>query len=123
MTACEHHSQLLIPNGVRRKRLVDNRGDRPLGLEQPPYLGRKRARGALAPHDVERTILRRRHQPRGRVLRHAADLPHFQRTAEGVLDDVLCQRQVVHAEDSRERGDHPSRLAPEEVFVQIHSQP
>jgi hypothetical protein len=39
--------------------------------------------------------------------------------AEGVLHHVFCQRQVVHAEDSRERGDHAARLAPEEVFAEV----
>src|SRR2546422_3670401 len=37
-----------------------------------------------------------------------------------ILDDIFGQRQVVHAEDSRERGDHAPGLAPEEMLVQIH---
>src|SRR6516164_9029383 len=46
--------------------------------------------------------------------------PHLQRAAEGVLDDILRQREVVDAKDPRQRGDHASRLAPEEMIVKLH---
>ena len=119
MTAGKHHPELLVANRVGGKRLVDHGRQRPLGLEQPAHLGREGARPAFAPHDVEGAVLRRRHEPRRRVLRNPADLPHFQRAKERVLDDVFGERQVVHSEDSRERGDHAPRLAPEKMIVQI----
>lgn len=119
MTAGDYHPQLLIPYRGRGKRLVDEGRHRPLALEQPTHLGREGARGAFAPPDVKRAVLRRRHEPRGRVLRDAASPPHLQRSAEGVLGDVFRKRQVVQAEDSRERGNHAPRLAPEELFAQI----
>ena len=53
------------------------------------------------------------------VFRNAARLPHLERAAEGVLYNVFCQREVVHAEDARERGDHPSRLMSEQMVVEL----
>ena len=120
ITAREHHPQLLVVDGVRGEGLVDEGGDRPFRLEQAAHLGRERARRPLAPDDVECPVLRRRHEPGGRVLGHAADLPHLQRPAEGVLDDVFRQREVVHTEDPRERGNHAPRLTPEEMLAQLH---
>ena len=122
MTAREHHPKLLVADRGRGKGLVHDRGDRPLGFEQPPYLGREGACRPLAPEDVECPVLRRRHEPRRRVFRNAANPPHLQRSAEGVLYDVFCERQIVHAEDSRERDDHAPRLAPEEMLVQVHGE-
>jgi hypothetical protein len=45
---------------------------------------------------------------------------HTSSAAEGVLDDVLRQREVVDPEDPRERGHHASRLVPEEMIAEIH---
>ncbi len=102
------------------KELLHHGGERPFTLEQPSQFRRESARRALAPQNVERAVLRRGHQPGGRILRHAAEFPHFQRAAEGVLDDVLRQREVVDAEDARQRGDHASRLVPEEMIAELH---
>src|SRR5262249_47072271 len=52
----------------------------------------------------------------GRVLGDTAELPHLQRTAEGVLHDVFRQRQVVDPEDARQRGDDAPRFAPEQML-------
>ena len=118
MAAGEHHSQLLVADRGRREGLVDERGQRPLGLEEAAHLGREGARRALAPHDVERTVLRRRHQPRRRVVGNAARLPGLERAAERVLHHVLGEREVVDAEDARQRRDQPPRLAPKETVLQ-----
>jgi len=40
--------------------------------------------------------------------RYTAEFPHFQSAAEGVLNDVFRQRQVVNAENARQRGDDPA---------------
>ena len=116
MAAGEHHAQLIVFDRVSSKELFDRRGERPFALEQPPQFRRERARRALAPQNVERAVLRRGHEPRGRVLRHAAEFPHFQRAAEGVLHDVFRQREVVDSEDARQRGDHAPRFAPEKMI-------
>ena len=52
----------------------------------------------LATQNVERAVLRRRHQPRRWILRHAAELPHLECATERVLHHVLRQREVVDAE-------------------------
>ena len=59
-------------------------------------------------------------RPGGGVFWHALEFPNLQRTAEGVLDDVLRQRQVVNTEHARERGDHAPRLTPKEVIARLH---
>ena len=90
--------------------------ERPLRVELPLDLGRKAARGALPPQEVERAILRRLHQPCRRILGHAVELPRLQRAAEGVLDDVFRQRQIVDSEHAGEDRDQPARLVPEEML-------
>ena len=94
--------------------------ERPLAFEERPEFGRKGARGALAAQDVERAVLRGGHQPRGRIFRHAAEFPHLERAAEGVLHDVFCQREVVDSEDARQRGDHAPGFAAEQMIAGLH---
>ncbi len=94
--------------------------ERPFALEKPPQFGRERARRSLAPQDIERAVLRGRHQPGGRIFRHAAEFPHLHRAAEGILHGILSQREVVDPEDPRQRGDHASRIAPEEMIAGLH---
>ena len=89
-------------------------------FEEAAQLGREGAGGAFAAEDVERAILGRGHQPGGGIFRHAAKLPDFQRAAEGVLHHVFCQREVVHAEDSGQRGHHAACFASEEMLLRVH---
>src|SRR5262249_59042219 len=83
-------------------------------------LRRKSLCRPLSPQNVECPVLRHGHQPGGGVFWHALEFPNLQRTAEGVLDDVLRQRQVVNTEHARERGDHAPRLTPKEVVARLH---
>jgi hypothetical protein len=41
------------------------------------------------------------------------NFPHLERSAEGILHDVFCQREVMNSEDARKRGNHAARFAPE----------
>src|SRR5262249_39460176 len=72
-------------------------------------------RSALVAEYVNRPVFCGGHQPGGRIVRQAPQLPDLERPAEGVLHDVLRQRQVMNAEHASEGGDHPSRLAPEKM--------
>ena len=65
-------------------------------------------------------MFRCRHQPRRRVVRNSAQVPDFERPAEGVLGDILGEREVVHAEDARQRRDESARLAPEKMLFEVH---
>src|SRR5688572_4373627 len=116
----EHHPQLVVADGLGLEQAVEGGTDGPLALEQLADLGGERARGALAAQDVERAILGGGHQPRRGVVGHSAELPDLERAAEGVLHDVLRQREVVHSEHAGERGDHAPRFTPEQVFVERH---
>jgi len=40
----------------------------------------------------------------------------LQSSAEGVLHDILRQREVVNSEHASQGGDHPPRLASEEML-------
>ena len=120
MAAGEHHAQLIVFDRVRREEFFDGGPQRPFGFEPARQFRRESQRGALAPQNIERTILRRRHQPRRRIFRRAAKFPNFQRAAEGVLHHVFCQRQIVNSENSRKRGHHAARLAPEKMLVKLH---
>ena len=102
------------------EKLLDGGDDGPLAFEQAPEFGREGARGALAAQHVERAVFRGGHQPGGWVLRHAAEFPDLQRAAEGVLDDVFRQREVVDSEDARQSGDHPPGFAAEQVIARLH---
>ena len=121
MAAGEHHAQLIVLDRVRLEDLVDGRHQRPLALDHPRQLRRIGPRGPLPPQNVDRAMLRRCHQPRRRVRRHAAELPHLDRAAEGVLDHVFCQREVVHPEESRQCDHHPPRLVPEQLRIELRT--
>ena len=66
-------------------------------------------------------MLGRGHQPRGRVFRHALRAPHFERSRKSVLHDVLGERQIVHAEDARERRDQAPGFAAKEQRARVQS--
>src|SRR5712692_8862080 len=119
MAAGEHHAKQVVFDRVRSKEFFNHGRKRPLTFEQPPEFGCEGARRALAAQDVERTVLRRGHQPRRGVLRHTPEFPHLERAAEGVLYDVFCQREVVDSEDARQRGHYAPRLAPEEMITRL----
>src|SRR5262245_55542742 len=97
MAAREHHPQLLVANRRYRKRLVYRWNERPFRLQHADDFGREHLRGTLAPHDVERTVLRDRHQPGRRILWYPTYLPHRQSATERILDDVLGEGQIVDA--------------------------
>ena len=86
---------------------------RPLALEEAAELGRVSACGALSPQNIQRAMLRCGHQPCGRVRWHPTELPDLDCAAEGVLDDVFCQREVVDAEETGERNHHSPGFVPE----------
>jgi hypothetical protein len=55
-----------------------------------------------------------------RIVRNTGEPPHFQGSAEGVLNDIFCQRQIVDTKDPRQRGHHAAGFAPEKVFAKLH---
>ena len=61
-----------------------------------------------AAHRVDRTILRRGHQPRARILWHARHRPFLECRDERILRQILRQADV--ADHARESGDHFRRL-------------
>ena len=56
----------------------------------------------------------------GWVFRHATEFPNLHGAAEGILHDVLCQREVVDTEDPRESGHHAPGFAPKEKIARFH---
>ncbi len=113
MAAGEHHAELIVLDRVRSEELLDDGGQRPFRFEHSPELGGKGAPGSLPPEHVEGAILGGRHEPGGRVRGQAAEWPHLQGAAEGVLHDVLGQPYIVNSEDPGEYGHHACRLVPE----------
>src|SRR5437588_5578590 len=120
MAAGKYHAKLIVADALRREHFLDRRSERPLAFEQTAELGGKGARRALAPQEVERAVFCRGHQPSRGILGNAAEFPDLERAAEGVLHDVFCQREVVHPEDARERGDHAPGFAPKEMIAGFH---
>src|SRR5215467_12186388 len=120
MAAREHHPKLAVFDRLRFELLLDSRRERPFTLEQPPQLWCELTRGAFAAQHVERAVLRRGHEPRGRVFRHTPEFPHFQRAAEGVLHNVFCQREVMHSKNARQRGNDAPRFAPKQMLIELH---
>ena len=119
MTAGKHQAQLVAANRRRAEGLGYGWRERPFAFqpEPEPELRRVGAGGAFAAQNVERAMLRRGHQPRGWILRHAVQLPHLDCPYERVLHHILGEREIVDAEQSRERGDHPSRFPTEEMVA------
>src|SRR5580692_2092350 len=117
MTAREHHAELVVLDAYRIEDLVDRIGQSPLRLQQSSQVGRKSQGRTFASHQVDGAILRGLHEPRGWVFGNTAELPNLQRSAEGVLDDVFCQREIMQAKCPREGGDHTSRFAAEEMVA------
>ena len=103
---------------VRGEGFVDDDRGGPLRFEQARELRREGARGALAANDVERAIARGGHEPRRGIRRRAAEFPDVERAGEGVLHDVLRQREIVRPEQPRERGGHASGFVAEQMLVQ-----
>src|SRR5579859_1874333 len=120
MTAGEYHAQQLVLDEALVQVFVQRRGDGLLAQQMPPQFRCKLPGGPLATQYIERPILCRRHQPRRGVVRYATELPDFQCAANGVLDHVLDQVEVVYAEDAGEHGDKTRRLVPEEVVSSAH---
>ena len=124
-TSCLIDKLFILPVGdhaaptIFRERLIDRRRDRGFGVQRTAQLGRERARRPLAAQDVQRSVLRRHHQPGAGILRYTADFPDLQSPAEGVLDHVLCEREVVNAEQPGQRRNHAPRLVPEKMIDKL----
>ena len=63
---------------------------------------------------VDRAMLRRRHQPGARLLRHARGGPLLERGNESVLRELLGRPDV--ADETSQPGDEPGRLDPPDRF-------
>jgi hypothetical protein len=116
MAARKHHPQHAVPNRARLELLLYRGSQRPLAFNPSPHFRSECAGRPLPAHRVQRAVLRRRHQPRRRILRQSAHLPRFHRAAEGVLHNVFRQRKVLYPEDPRERRHHSSRLAAKQLI-------
>lgn len=88
-------------------------GEGPLQLRRQPPLP------ALVAQQVDGPVAGRAEQPAPRAGREPAELPGLQGPDQRVLHRVLDQRQVARAEDADQRGDHPPRLAAEEVLGEL----
>src|SRR5215472_4322226 len=117
MAAGEHHAKQVVFDGVSGEELRNSGSQCPLAFNKPSQLRRKSAGRALAPEHIERTVLCGGHQPRRRILRHPTELPYLQRSAEGVLYDVLGQHKVTDSKDARENSDHPPRFTSEQMLT------
>src|SRR5438874_1207812 len=63
---------------------------------------------------VDRAMLRRRHQPGARLLRHTRGGPLLERGNESVLRELLGRTDV--ADETSQPGDEPGRLDPPDRF-------
>jgi hypothetical protein len=113
VTTRKHHPQQVVLDGARREELFNRGRKRPLALDQSAQLRLKGSSRTLTPEEIDGAVLGRGHEPGGWILRHATNLPHVKRTAEGVLHHIFCQCEIVRSEDARQRGDHPPRFMPE----------
>jgi hypothetical protein len=59
---------------------------------------------------IDRAMLRRGHEPRARIVRHARLRPTFERRHERILRELFRPPDVAH--DPREARDEPGRLDP-----------
>ena len=64
----------------------------------------------VAPHEVDRAVLRRGHQPGARVVRDARPRPRLERGDQRLLRQVLREPDVAH--HAGQSGDDPGRLHP-----------
>src|SRR5437763_395358 len=84
------------------------------------HIGRESARRALPPQRIQPTPLRRDHQPRRRIVGDTLVTPNLGCAAEGVLDDIFREREVVETKYARECGDQSRRLLPEQLVEIAH---
>ena len=47
-------------------------------------------------------------------------MPHLERSTEGVLNNVFCERDVVDSNEAREHGDRAAGLMPKEMVREFH---
>jgi hypothetical protein len=81
-----------------------------LALDGPAELRDLDGEPVVAAQPVDRPVLRRGHQPTGRVLRHAASRPLLQGGDQGVLRQLLGEPDIAH--QAGQRGDDAARLQP-----------
>src|SRR5215472_243761 len=101
MTAGKHHPQLVVLDDLRREKSFNGRCECPLAMNVTAQLGLESSSRALTPEDVNGAILGCGHEPGGRIFGHTSKLPNLQRPAEGVLNDIFRQGEVVGSEDAR----------------------
>ena len=109
----KHHAQLIVSYGRWAKFLFDCRRERPFAFKLACQFRSKSPGCSLASQDIDCTVLSRRHEPRGWVLRYASELPDLKCPAEGFLHHVFCQAEIVNSEYARQRGDHSDRFMSE----------
>ena len=103
VAAHEEHPELVV---VHRRALEVVRGVVAHGFHQVGRVGRG---DAIVAQAVERLTPRGRGQPGARTVRYAAAIPLDRRCDEGVLDDVLGEREVA-VQPPRDVGQHGGAL-------------
>src|SRR5438874_11631262 len=83
-------------------------------LDVAPHLFAFALERLAAADRVDRAMLRRRHQPGARFLRHARGGPLLERGNESVLRELLGRTDV--ADETSQPGDEPGRLDPPDRF-------
>ena len=111
MRTGEHHPQLVIADGMRRRS--------PLGADVVQHGGQflSRTKGFTA-NAVERPVARDPHQPGAGVVGHAVPRPDIQRFYARFLDGVFGDRQI--AAPARQRGDRRAPVSAEDAVQCAH---
>ena len=110
MTGREHKAQQVVTDVIVDRGVEIRHGYLLLGLELPTELLVLALEPLVSPQQVDRTMLRRSHEPGARIVRDARLRPPLERGDERILRELLGETDVAY--DPREAGDESSRLDP-----------
>ena len=99
MTAHKHQPQAVITNFVLRKNRLIRCGT--LAIHQTNNFCLLVLEDLPAPHDIQREIARRAHDPGRRILRHSIKRPGLQRARQRFLHDIFSETEMFDSENSR----------------------
>ena len=114
MACDEHEAEEIVPDRVVEGGIDLRSGLGAALLQVSRDLFVLRGEALVATEDVDAAALRRRHEPRARLLRDARFGPALERCDERLLREVLRQSDVPNqareSRDERGRFDPPDRL-------------
>ncbi len=121
VAANKHQPEAIIRNfGFAQPSPV---GDGRFFLRQADQFGFLVAKNPLAPYHIQGEVSRRAQDPGGGICGQTVEGPGLQRPDERLLHHVFSQRQMLHAKDAGQGGDHSGGFRAKKVLHHLDNFP